>query len=159
MWSRSRGGASRTSVENLKLHIPQFPPRLHFSNRLPVKGQRLSARRCFLIGSRGKGQCVKKTLATELGGFSPGVLLVLVYSHHVQWVLFGWYSLGGSAVLNTGFREIDPLCIILGQDCTSVSVERVINVFSVFFKTKTIKSPSPCKLPPRSSPSTALCRP
>lgn len=78
MWSRSRGGASRTSVENLKLHIPRFPPTLAFHKPLPVKVKRLSARRCFLIGSHGWGQCVKKTLATELGGFSPGVLSVLV---------------------------------------------------------------------------------
>lgn len=80
------------------------------------------------------------------------MLWVFVCTHHVQWVLFGWYSLGGSAVLHTGFREMDPLCVMLGQERTSVSVDRELNVFSVFFKTKTIKSPTPCKLSSHSSP-------
>lgn len=46
-----------------------------------------------------------------------------------------------------GFRKMDPLFVILGRDCTSVSLERIIHVFSVFFLTKqNKKNPSPSKL-------------
>lgn len=61
--------------------------------------------------------------------------MLLVQTHTQQQALFDWYSLGGSAVLYPGFRKMDPLSIFLRQECTSIPLEKSINVlFSIHQK-------------------------
>lgn len=121
---------------------PTIPPTLPFHKPLPIKVRGDQPDAASWLACMGKYSVSKKTLATELGGFSPGVLLVLVQTHHVLRVLFDWYSLGGSAVLHPGFRKMDPLSIILGQECTSIIWKKQSMSYLVFIK----KSYSPIKL-------------
>lgn len=55
--------------------------------------------------------------------------------------MYSGYCLTGTASVDLlsfklGLGKIDPLSIILRRDCTSVSLERIIHVFSVFIYTK-----------------------
>lgn len=136
-WDRDAAeGASRRSAGNLKLHIARvFPPHARVSQTASLKDQRFISQTLFpdwlawvgIMCQGGKKQKQKQTLATEFGGFSPGVFTEVLNTPRTVGTVSVWYSLSGSGV------QIHCLSL---EDCTSMSLERIINIFSEFFLAK-----------------------